>query len=197
MNKKHEILSAAINTFAEYGYYGATMDEIASRAGVTKGALYWHYANKRDLFLAVFQYAFVEIDIITEDILRGEGSVWDRLEAGVSAYLEYYQNNPDLISLLRTMVFEGKDADDADLIALIKEAYSRNLELLEEVIKEGIAKGEFRSDLDIKGVVRIVSAMFDGVMFQSLLFENYNLMEMKEPILRMIGSNVVEGYVNA
>jgi len=197
MNRKHDILSAAISTFSEFGYYGATMDEIANRAGVTKGALYWHYSNKRDLFIAVFEYAFAEIDIVTEEIIRGEGTVWSRLEVGVAAYLEYYQNNPDLISLLRTMIFEGKDVADTDLIDLIKESYSRNLVVLEEVLREGVARGEFRDNLDINGLAKIISGMFDGVMFQSLLFEGYDLTVMKGPVLNMIRAAIMEGNIDA
>lgn len=45
-----EILNAAFRVFAEKGYAGTSMDAVAAEAGMTKGAVYWHFENKRDLF---------------------------------------------------------------------------------------------------------------------------------------------------
>src|SRR5213076_3214417 len=47
------LLGAAAETFAERGYEAATMDEIADRVGLSKGALYYRYKTKEDLFLAL------------------------------------------------------------------------------------------------------------------------------------------------
>lgn len=47
------ILAAAAGVFAEYGYAGATLEQVAAAAGLTKGAVYWHFSGKSDLFLAL------------------------------------------------------------------------------------------------------------------------------------------------
>ncbi|GAB2677205.1 TetR/AcrR family transcriptional regulator [Paenibacillus thermoaerophilus] len=47
------ILEAAARVFAEQGYAGATLDHVAAEAGLTKGAVYWHFSGKSDLFLAL------------------------------------------------------------------------------------------------------------------------------------------------
>src|SRR5690242_12645727 len=49
---REECLAAAIEVFARRGYQRTTMDEIAAAAGVTKGALYWHYRTKEDFLIA-------------------------------------------------------------------------------------------------------------------------------------------------
>lgn len=49
------ILAAAAHVFARHGYNGATLDDVAAEAGLTKGALYWHFASKNDLFLALME----------------------------------------------------------------------------------------------------------------------------------------------
>ncbi|MDF2985539.1 MAG: TetR family transcriptional regulator [Eubacterium sp.] len=48
-----KILDAANRVFAKYGYESATLDQVASDAGMTKGAVYWHFSSKSDLFLAI------------------------------------------------------------------------------------------------------------------------------------------------
>lgn len=52
------ILAAAAHVFARHGYNGATLDDVAAEAGLTKGALYWHFASKNDLFLALMEDNF-------------------------------------------------------------------------------------------------------------------------------------------
>jgi AcrR family transcriptional regulator len=52
---RQELLSAAADVFAERGFHNASIDEIAERAGYSKGAVYWHFASKDDLFLALVE----------------------------------------------------------------------------------------------------------------------------------------------
>jgi len=52
---RQELLSAAADVFAERGFHDASIDEIAERAGYSKGAVYWHFASKDDLFLALIE----------------------------------------------------------------------------------------------------------------------------------------------
>ena len=51
---RSNLLNAALNVFYERGVAQASLDEIAKAAGVTRGALYWHFKNKEDLFEALF-----------------------------------------------------------------------------------------------------------------------------------------------
>src|SRR5215217_6779001 len=55
LNTRGRILAAASQVFAEHGYDGATLDMVAADAGVTKGAVYWHFASKGELFLALLE----------------------------------------------------------------------------------------------------------------------------------------------
>src|ERR1700674_3832781 len=52
---RDHLLAAAAEVFAERGFHGATLDEVAAVAGFTKGAVYSNFKNKEDLFLALFQ----------------------------------------------------------------------------------------------------------------------------------------------
>ncbi|MGW2249989.1 ScbR family autoregulator-binding transcription factor [Kitasatospora sp. NPDC001660] len=57
---RRSILEAAASVFDEFGYEGATIGEVVARAGVTRGALYFHFASKRDLALGVVEEQFVQ-----------------------------------------------------------------------------------------------------------------------------------------
>src|SRR5215469_10226974 len=54
------LINAAMDLFASYGYRGTSLARIARAAGVTKGALYWHFTDKEDFFLAVAERVLEE-----------------------------------------------------------------------------------------------------------------------------------------
>ena len=73
--------------FAKKGYSGANTNELVERAKVTKGALYHHFANKREIYLAVVED--MEQELVEHIEAAGAGrKPWDRLRAMCHAYLE-------------------------------------------------------------------------------------------------------------
>src|SRR5271166_4257081 len=54
------LIDAAMDLFASYGYRGTSLSRIARAAGVTKGALYWHFSDKEEFFLAVVEKVLSE-----------------------------------------------------------------------------------------------------------------------------------------
>ena len=55
---RERILAAAGHVFARKGYMAASLDEVAQAAGMTKGAIYWHFRSKSDLFFALLDFKF-------------------------------------------------------------------------------------------------------------------------------------------
>ena len=85
---RRAIVSAARRHFGELGFASSTLDDIAAEAGVTKGALYHHFRNKADLFLAV--YDEVEADLAARGLeagLHGTDPV-DALQRAFAAFLD-------------------------------------------------------------------------------------------------------------
>ena len=74
--------------FAEKGYSGANTDELVRRAKVTKGALYHHFTNKRDLYLGVVEDMERELVDHIEAAAAEAGEPWQRLHAMCKAYLD-------------------------------------------------------------------------------------------------------------
>lgn len=69
LETRHDILNAAIDVFFEKGVAGASLEEIAERAGVTRGAIYWHFRNKLDIFEALHQQLDISVmDTILKDL---------------------------------------------------------------------------------------------------------------------------------
>jgi AcrR family transcriptional regulator len=82
------LLDAARSLFAEKGYHGAAAEEIVRRAGLTRGALYHHFEDKKDLFRVVVDEMEGEIDEEIEAAERAQSSLPEAVMAGYRAFLD-------------------------------------------------------------------------------------------------------------
>jgi AcrR family transcriptional regulator len=83
-----QLVATATRLYAEHGYAGVGTEEIVPRAGVTRGALYHHFADKRELFRAVHEA--VERDVVRRiaEGVAGVADPWDLMVAGMRTYLD-------------------------------------------------------------------------------------------------------------
>jgi AcrR family transcriptional regulator len=82
------LTSAARELFAERGYSGVGTEEIVVRAGVTRGALYHHFEDKKDLFRAVHEELERDLVASVAERMAGIDDPWERLVTGVRAFLD-------------------------------------------------------------------------------------------------------------
>ena len=85
---RRSLLDAARSMFAENGYHGTAAEEIVRRAGMTRGALYHHFEDKKDLFRAVVDEMEGEIDEEIEEAERAQPNLPETVMAGYRAFLD-------------------------------------------------------------------------------------------------------------
>jgi AcrR family transcriptional regulator len=85
---RRAVLAAARDSFGRKGYAHSSVDEIAAAARVTKGAVYHHFAGKRELFRAVYSEVEAEAQTRTAAAVEAHGAPIDQVVAGVLAYLD-------------------------------------------------------------------------------------------------------------
>jgi AcrR family transcriptional regulator len=98
--RKRQLLDVALQCFAERGYHGTAMDDIAEAAGVTKPVLYQHFGSKRSLYLELLEDAGAQL---LEAIAQATGpAIGPRAQvaAGFAAYLEVVAARPQAFRLL-------------------------------------------------------------------------------------------------
>jgi len=134
------ILDAASTEFAERGFSGARVDEIAARAGVNKAMLYYRVGDKQTLYNAVLMRNFDRVSSALESAVTTRGSARDRLEAVVAALVGMVRQYPDHPRIVLREIASGA-------VHLPSEVLARMLEVVNVVrglLAEGIAAGEFR-----------------------------------------------------
>ena len=137
------ILDAASAEFADHGFAGARVDEIAARAGVNKAMLYYRIGDKQTLYNAVLMRNFDRVSAAVEGALATGGNARHRLEAVVGAITRMVQDHPDHPRIVLREIASGA-------VHLPPEVLARMLEVVDVVrglLMEGRAAGEFR-DLD-------------------------------------------------
>lgn len=82
------LVDSAVALFTEHGYAATSLDAIATRARVTKGALYHHFTGKQALFEAAFDAVESQVMTKLREIMRGTESPWERALCGLRAFLQ-------------------------------------------------------------------------------------------------------------
>ena len=154
--RPQELLEAAIDLFVERGYAATRLEDVARRAGVSKGTLYLYYENKEELFKAVVRSSIVpvigeaevsvaEFEGHSADLLRHlTHSWWQRLGATKAS---------GIIKLVTA------EADNFPELACFyqEEVIKRGTATMSGMLERGIARGEFRP-LDVNLMTQVLIA---------------------------------------
>ena len=137
-----EILSAALDCFAERGFAATRLEDIAARAGVTKGTLYLYFPNKEELFKALVRQELLPNVERLEGAAAGPGSAADVLGQLVAVWVGHVA--PSRIAVLPKLII----AEAGNFPELAKfyhrEVIDRAFKLLRSILRRGVESGEFR-----------------------------------------------------
>lgn len=162
--RRQRILDAAGHCFAARGFAKTTMDEIAARAGVSKGLLYSHFGGKEELLEAVMERTLEEWGDVVQTQLEGAEGVAGALAVLHRASLEYARTNP----LLRTLFAEDERVVLPGLDEFTQRSQERFRTNLIETLREGIRAGELRPDLDVESTADVFRVFHLGFIDQLL-----------------------------
>lgn len=142
--RPQELLAAALDLFVERGYAAARLDDVAARAGVSKGTLYLYFENKEELFKAVVRENLVSALAEAEDwIERFTGNSRDLLRAFILSWWERI-GQTKLSGISKLMMAESGNFPDVARF-YHEEVISRCNALIIGILERGITRGEFRA----------------------------------------------------
>jgi len=162
-DRPDEITQAALAAFAENGYSATRVDEVAKRAGVSKGLLYLYFKTKEDLFKAVIRsFLSPRIEALIGNIEETELSAAEFIRGPFLTFAKALPRSPAKI-LLRLMIAEGPK--HPDLTAWYWDnVVSKAHNALRRLIKRGVDSGEFRkSALDEFPQLLVAPVMFSVI----------------------------------
>lgn len=138
------ILQAAAHEFAEHGIAGARTDTIAREASVNKALLYYYFKDKETLYGAVLDDAFSGLKDTVFRVLEGAQPPREKMLAYVGAYFDFIASNQIYPRLMQREMMRAKDGQSLHIDKVIKNYIQPIFVRVSELMRQGIAAGEFR-----------------------------------------------------
>jgi AcrR family transcriptional regulator len=156
--RKRRILEAAARCFAKHGFARTRVEDVAAEARVSRALVHHHFGSKEDLAQQVQLHMLEEWSAAVDRAIAGAATTGDALAAWLRVNLSDTRRRPLLHAILA----------DAALLASFEDAARRSMaewrEKLVALLREGVARGEFRADLDVESSAEVLRAMQVGMM---------------------------------
>ncbi len=187
---REEILSAAEKVFAAKGFFPTTMSDIARRAEFGTGTLYKYFKSKEELYFTLIDEKVEEINRLVKTELSQRNSAVERIKKALQLQFEFIERNRDFfrIYISERSRFEWTIKDD--LGKGLHEKMVSYIDILSEVIGQGIKKGEFRS-MDPKDLAHAFVGIVNSFVFEWLISRKpYPLVSKLDTVLQIFLSGV-------
>jgi len=112
---REEILELSAPLFAQRGYDGVSMRDVADAVGLTQAALYYHFTDKDQLYLDAVAYEFREREAALKDMLAGNGPLLERLERFVVGLARMMSTDKDFLRLMQWVLLDTDEARQSTL----------------------------------------------------------------------------------
>jgi len=163
---REQLLDAAERVFRDRGVTRTSLAEVAAEAGLTRGAVYWHFRDKADLFAALCQRATSPMDTLAERASEAtDGSPIETLRSLCVDALAHLTGDPRTQAVFEIMFHRSELAGE---LACIAERHDRDCRQararVESVIARAVAAGELPRDTDTALAVEALYAYLTGLM---------------------------------
>lgn len=165
-NTRERLLAAARSAFASSGFHGASVEDIASRAGFSTGALYSNFDGKEDLFLVLMEREIEEHSREIAKAVAERSSVAERATGGAQRWMTMIEREPELLLLF--MEFWAYGVRDANVRPKVAARFAQVRRLLTKLIEDGVREFDLQLALPAQQLAVAVDALADGIARQKL-----------------------------
>jgi AcrR family transcriptional regulator len=159
---KVSILNSGTRIFARVGYERATLQSIGNDANLTRGAIYWHFKNKQELFERILEREAGRLDKIIKSALSTNAPPFSKLRRLLEAVIDNFFDNEtfrDFIELTWYKLGSGQFGR----IMNSKTAFVQNfLSLIKGLLEKSLASGEIRPGIDVRRASYHLSCLING-----------------------------------
>ncbi len=165
-NTRERLLAAARSVFARNGFHGASVEEIASAAGFSTGALYSNFDGKEDLFLVLMEREIDEHAREISEAVRERASMSERATGGARQWMTMIEREPEVVLLF--MEFWAYGVRDAQVRPKVAARFAQMREVLTKLIADGVRDFDLELELPAEQLALAIDALADGIARQKL-----------------------------
>lgn len=140
------ILEAALKVIAENGFHGSQISKIAKEAGIADGTVYLYFKNKEDILISLFQQRLGDLVSMFNSSVRETNSADEAIRRICEIHFTELEQNVNLAYVTQIELRQSS----LELRKAIGLAVKPYIQLIEEILEQGIKEQSFRPDLDVK-----------------------------------------------
>tara|TARA_B100000676_G_scaffold262744_1_gene274024 strand:+ start:389 stop:982 length:594 start_codon:yes stop_codon:yes gene_type:complete len=140
--RRNQIMNAALSVAVEKGYSNSRIDDIVNFSNLSKGAIYWYYKSKKDVYLALIDHWFKQYSADVLKKMEKKHHSSEKLTTLFQYFISQFNSNPAVFKILTE--FWALSKRDPDFNSKFQKLYKVFLDYIMNIIKKGISSGEFK-----------------------------------------------------
>ncbi|AGP37909.1 hypothetical protein BE04_28225 [Sorangium cellulosum] len=186
---REQILDAALLVFGRKGYSAATLQDVAAEAGLTRGAVYWHFKGKVELYAALVGERFARANEVFVEALSPSYSPLESIERLLTRSLEVLDEDPEYRAVLSITLFKTELLPELEPAFQQKVASVRRLvDTIADLVRKGIAAGQIDRAADPKAAALAAVSLVNGATALHLM--DPKALASKAAVRRMVATFV-------
>jgi AcrR family transcriptional regulator len=190
IQRKEQIMDAALKVIISKGYDNSRMDDIVDISSMSKGAIYWYYKSKKEVYLNLVNYWVIKYSTVINHIVEEDDSPAEQLKDVFEYFILQYEQDPSAFKAL--VEFWSLAGRDKDFQKKLDKVYSKFLEFLERIINKGVKSGEFKN-LDVRITALSIMVNIEGIIWFTL-FDAHGLSARE--YINTITNFILSGLIN-
>ena len=190
IQRKEQIMDAALKVIISKGYENSRMDDIVDLSSMSKGAIYWYYKSKKEVYLNLVNYWVIKYSTVINHIVEEDDSAADQLKDVFDYFILQYEQDPSAFKAL--VEFWSLAGRDEDFHKKVDRVYTKFLQFLERIINKGVKSGEFKK-LDVRVTALSIMVNIEGIIWFTL-FDAHGLSARE--YINTITNFILSGLIN-
>lgn len=185
--RRGQIIEAALACFTRKGYVNTTMDDIVAESGLSKGAIYWYFKSKDDVFQAAFTSMFEAVGTESMMALQACGTAAEKLRLGARTMVDLARDIEGYFALIVEFWAQSENRDE--VMGFWAEMLTQYQQVIAAIIESGIQSGEFRK-VNADALAWMIMTAYDGLAAYDMMIPNLDMDKISETFIEALLTGV-------
>ncbi len=167
--RKTQILDSALDVLVKKGYENSRMDDIVAQSGISKGAIYWYFKSKKDIYLSLVNHWVWHYSATINHMVADDQPATEQLRNLFDYFRAQFSRDPQVFKAL--LEFWSLANRDPDFRMKLEKVYREFLAIIKTIVQKGVQTGEFQA-MDVEVAALSIMVNIEGLVWFAM-FESH------------------------